>query len=271
MNLFQTIILALIQGLTEFIPVSSSGHLSLLPQILGWKEQSTAFDIVLHGGTLLALIIFFWPKLKTIIQGVRKKDVVQINLVKVIGIGALPALIIGGMIEGINLISDDRIDNLLKNPYSIIFFMILMGFVLILSDFLYKKNVLDIERLKTKHILIIGFLQCLALIRGVSRSGITIFAGLTQGLRREDAAEYSFLMGIPLIAISFIAQLGKFIIKPDLSIGIEHYIIGFIIAFISGYFAVKFMLSFLKKHGLAIFGIYRIIFAIIAFIIIIAR
>ena len=267
MTFLQAIILGLIQGLTEFIPVSSSGHLALIPKLFGWETQPTSFDIILHAGTLFALLIYFFPKLKKLFKGIMKKNESDIDLGKKIIIGSAPAAILGIIIAGLNFATNDRVDQILKSNIILISMLILIGLLFILADSRIKNNTKKISEIGIKNTIIIGLTQCLSLIRGTSRSGITILTGIKQGLSRKEAAEFSFLMGIPLLSFAVFYQIGKFALQKNFEIEIQLLIVGFITSFISGYFAIKFMMKFLQFRGLAIFGIYRIILAIIAIII----
>jgi len=269
MTIIQAIILGLIQGLTEFIPVSSSGHLLLLPEFFGWQEQPTSFDIVLHGGTLLALIIYFYPKLKKLVKGILNREWEQIKLGKKILLGAIPAGALGILISIVDYMTNDAVDNFLKTNLLVIIMIIGIGVLLIISDIIYKNNKKEIKEIGLKETFIIGIGQCLSLLRGTSRSGITILTGLTQKLSRKEAAEFSFLMSIPLIFSAFCYQVFKFILENNMNIEITNLMAGFLAAFISGLIAIKFMLRFLKKQGLSIFGMYRIILGIVVIIILI--
>ncbi|HEX9804969.1 MAG TPA: undecaprenyl-diphosphate phosphatase [Candidatus Dojkabacteria bacterium] len=267
MNTLQVIILSIIQGITEFLPVSSSGHLSLLPKLFGWNQQPTSFDIVLHAGTLLAIIFFFRLKLQKNLKGILNKDKKSIALTKKIIIGVVPALVIGFILALSNEYTDDKIDSILKGEYLTIFLLIFIGIIFLYSKNIFKGKTVQIEELPTRNVLNIGFGQILAFMRGTSRSGITILFGLANGLKIKDAAEFSFLMGIPLIAFSFFYQLGVFILEGESGVSLFHYALGFIVSFVSGYLAISLMLKYLENHGLAIFGFYRIILGIIALII----
>lgn len=266
-EILRGIFLGTVQGFTEFIPVSSSGHLALLPRLFGMSEQSTAFDIVVHGGTLLALLLFFRLKISTILKGVKEKDQKQTSILKKVIIGSLPALIVAGLIELSNIFSDNKIDGIIKSNEVLIFMLISVGLLLIAADFIFKNNSKTLTDLKVKNIIIIGVAQILSLLRGTSRSGITIFAGMSQGLKREEAAEYSFLMGIPVIALGFVFQIVKFLIDKNMNESLLMIFFGFLTSFIFGYIAIAFLLNFLKKYGLTIFGVYRIILGVVALIV----
>ncbi len=258
MTIIQAIILGLVQGLTEFIPVSSSGHLYLIPKLFGWSEHSTAFDIMIHGGTLLALLLYFRKDLFDHLKSKNWK--LFINL----AVASVPALAAGYLFQ-------DLFDEKLKSIWYAISAMIIVGALLIAADYVFKNQKRTVEDITPRNALYIGVAQILSLIRGVSRSGITILAGLVNGLSRKEAARFSFLLSIPVTAAVVAFQSLKIIkgeVIPESSLAL---FIGFLASFISGYFAIKFMLKFLENQGLKIFGIYRLIFAIILIIFVLLK
>lgn len=254
--MFEAIFLGIIQGLTEFIPISSSGHLLVLPDFFGWEENSTTFDIVLHGGSLLALLIHYK---KTLLNIVLKNQKFALN----IGIATLPALIIGFLFK-------DQIDEHLKSITLTAVMLILVGIIFILADTKNKKNSRksEIRELPLKTIFIVGLLQPLAFIRGTSRSGITIIGGLTKDLTLKQAANLSFLLGIPVIGAAFAYSIFEILFKTQESGAedISFLIFGFLSAFIASLISIKFMLKFINTIGLKWFGVYRIALAIIIII-----
>ncbi len=268
MDLYQSFILGTIQGLTEFIPVSSSGHLALLPSLLDWTEQSTTFDIILHGGTLLALIIYFRKKLITMFLLARKGDKKEIDVIKKLIFVTIPAGSVGLFIDLINKTTDDSLEQVIKNDYIMIANLILGGLLFFWVDYSFRNNNKTVKDLSIKNLIVISLFQCLALIRGTSRSGIIIVGAMSQKMTKESAAEFSFLMGIPIIGLSFGYKLLEFILDPKTDVGLSNIIIGFVTSFIFGLIAIKFMLSFLKSKGLSYFGFYRIILALIALVLI---
>ncbi len=266
MSIAQTIILAIIQGLTEFIPVSSSGHLVVIPGLLDWESQSTAFDVILHAGTLFALIIYFRKKLTKIGSGVLKKEKSSIKLLNLLIVSTIPAAMFAFLIEIINKLTDDGIDELMKNNYLVVFMLVSIGILFLFVDKIYGNNEGKIEKMSIKNSLIIGLGQIISLVRGTSRSGITIIFGLSQKLSRKEAAEYSFLMGIPIISIAFIYELIKIITDENIVINVNLSLIGFVVSFLTGLIAINFMLKYLKNNNLQIFGYYRIILGIVVLI-----
>ncbi len=256
MSIFEAIFLGLVQGFTEFIPVSSSGHLVLAQSVFG-NEIDHLFIQTLDFGTALALIIYFWSRLVDLARQVfLKKDY---RLARNILITSIPAGLLG-------LLLADFIQNSkeLLNPLVVAIMLAIVGVLMIVIDKLPRKsNKTDGRALSPKRALVIGVAQAFALIPGVSRSGSTIIASRVMGLSPKAAAEYSFMVAIPIM----LGLLTKLLVKDSdrayLLANLEPVIIGNIAAFISGMIAIKFMLSYLANHGLAIFGWYRIAVATI--------
>ncbi len=278
MDIFQSIILGIVQGLTEFIPVSSSGHLELLPKVLSFNEPSTEYIIFLHFGTLVALVIYFRKKILSLIKSSinylkgNRDSIVKsdINLIKLLVIATIPAGIIGLILENtIENFYDSSANSTVAALLTIIP-LIVVGVFFLFTDKLFKNSTKDLESLNVNKSLTIGFAQALALIRGVSRSGITLISGQALGLSRVAAAEFGFLMSIPIVTATSLLSIYT-IISGKLELSSNDtliYIVGFLSAFISGFLAIKFLLSFLKKNGLRVFGIYRIIIGLILLIVI---
>lgn len=266
--MFEAIVLGIIQGATEFIPVSSSGHLLLLPNIFGWEEQSTTFDVFLHGGTLCSLIIYYRKILLNLYQkAIAKEKEAWEGIVKII-IATIPA---AAAALAMKLALEDQF----KSAELAIFNLIIIGIIFILIDIKLKlgkeastTNILDtLKGVKYKDALLIGLFQPLALLRGMSRSGIVIIGGITQKLDLKQAVDFSFLIGIPIIALAFAGDLLEIIVNGLGEEKLLHLIIGFITAFISGLIAIQIMLKIINTTGLKWFGVYRIILGlIVAFI-----
>ena len=245
-ELIQSAVLGVVQGLTEFLPVSSSGHLVTIPWIFGWHDLGPTFDVALHLGTLLALLLYFWKDWLDIIKNWQEP------LLWLIAIGCVPAAIAGFKYE-------KYFDTVFRSPLIIGIFMIGMGLLMMLAE-RYGRKLRSLETLNLGDSLGIGFAQVLALMPGVSRSGITVTAGLFGGLKRETAARYSFLLAMP---ITFGAGLLK--MHSVLKTGIPQeeqmsFILGIVMAAVVGYLAIRFLLNFLKNHSLYIFVWYRLFF-----------
>ena len=265
MSIFEAILLGIIQGLSEFLPISSTGHLTVAGKLMSLissehPEQWTAFIAVIQLGTMLAVLVYFWKDLIAIV-----KDFVNDNLIKpvkyseqkqnskigwLIIIGTIPVVIIG-------LAFKDAIEGALtKNLYVIASSLIILALILALAEKTakFKKNIENVTLLDS---VIIGIAQALSLIPGSSRSGTTITAGLFVGLNREAAARFSFLLSIPAVLASGLLQLYEALKFIDQSMTIS-IIIATIVSGISGYLAIDFLLKFLKKNSTFLFIYYRI-------------
>lgn len=265
MSLLDALILGIVQGLTEFLPVSSSGHLILAETWLKLPvEQLKSFDISLHFGTLLALIVYFFWDFWGLIKGavmfvvskfspkkiVSPEDAKFQKLLGMLFLASLPAVAAG-------LFLNDWFDENFRNPFTIAIFLIVVGVLFFVAEFIYvrRKN----ADLNWKQAIIIGLCQALALMPGVSRSGITISSGLFLGVKREEAARFSFLMGSvaifggTLFAIVGVLK-GKFAL-PSLDILFT----GIVSSFLVSLAAISFLMRYLKNHTLHIFGVYRVI------------
>jgi undecaprenyl-diphosphatase len=250
---FQIIWLAIIQGITEFLPVSSSGHLILMPQLFDWPDQGLAFDVAVHVGTLLAVIIYFRQDIWLMTRDwslsiVQRQPTSNSRLAWMIILGTLPAVFFGFLIN-------NSLEEALRNPILIATTTIGFGALLWWSDIKGKRE-RDEHTLSYRDIAIIGFAQALALIPGTSRSGITITAGLLIGLTRNAAARLSFLLSIPLILGAGLLKLND-LIKSELPVHWDILIGGAIIAFISAYLVIAVFLKWINKIGMAPFAWYR--------------
>jgi len=253
MSIFESLILGLIQGITEFIPVSSSGHLLITHEIFGSGGSTLAFDVALHVGTLLALLLYFKNDLIDLLRNLNAKNK-QGSLARLLVAATIPAVVAGLLFTG-------YIDDNLRTPLVVAITLASVGFLMLIVDSIStnKKE----QQVTTKQGMTVGLAQAIALIPGVSRSGITITTGMFMGLSRSQAARFSFLLAIPIIAGSAAGVLLKE--SDGLSTGNWQLAIGTIAAFISGLLAIKFLLRVISKVGLKPFAIYRIILAIIVF------
>jgi undecaprenyl-diphosphatase len=231
--MLEAIILGIVQGVTEFLPVSSTAHLILFPWFFNWRGDvnTLTFDIALHAGTLLSLILFFWKDWTELIA---KKH----RLFGLIILASIPAGVAGFFLN-------DIVENGLRRPLIISVMLIAVGFLMLIAEKANKYK--DIEKTGLKDAVIIGIAQAIALIPGVSRSAITISAGLFRGFEREAAARFSFLLHFKK---AFISQGNH-----DLKL----FSIGIITSCITGLVAIKFLLAFLKKYPLNLFVYYRFI------------
>ncbi len=260
MNLLRVIILGVIQGLTEFLPVSSSAHLVLVPYLLHWEFLPLYFNVTLHLGTLLAVLIFFRSELLLIINSFfqpSEKDNFPRKLVILLIFATLPAVILGSVFE-------DFFSRLFEKPAYVSIFLLFTAFILFTSE-RFSKKIKEIKEMRLKDAVLIGLFQALAIIPGISRSGATIGMGLLRGYRREDAVKFSFLLSIPIIFGSFIFELKE----ANLNLTKENFsllLLGFIFSFFAGYLAISFLLKYVKKKSLYLFSIYCLIVSLISFI-----
>lgn len=242
------------------MPISSSGHLVAIPFLLGWPAHSLAFDVALHFGTVIALIYFFWRDWYQIIRsGFKLKTTSDYpypqNALWQIAVASIPAAIFG-------LLIDKYVESYFHQPILLAINFALFGFILWFVDKKCLSNV-TLEQVPYKKSLAIGFAQSIALIPGVSRSGITMTAARMIGLNRENAARFSFLVGMP-------AMIGAFLLKfKDLSANDLNlaFFIGILASAVFGIIAIKFLLNYLKKSDFSVFLWYRVAFAIILFLV----
>lgn len=245
----KAIIMGVVQGLTEFFPVSSTAHLILFPWFFGWSGDidSLTFDVALHGGTLVALLICFYRDWIDMLTKNRQ-------MLYYIIIATIPAGIAG-------ILLNDLVEHTLRSPVIIIFSLVVFGILMLIAES-YSKRLKSRTggQASLKDYIFIGLAQAIALIPGVSRSGITITAGLFRNLTREPAARFSFLLSTPVIGGAVLLE-GRKLFNGPVSYNLELFGIGFIAAFISGFFAIKFLLYFLRKHPMNIFVYYRFLLA----------
>ncbi len=243
----QAIILGILQGATEFFPVSSTAHLILFPWFFKWSGEinTLLFDVALHAGTLIALLLCFYRDWLDMLTKNRK-------LLFYIVFATIPAGVIGALFN-------DVVEQKLRNPLIIVFSTVIFGVLMLVAERRSKRNK---EHTSLKDALFIGVAQAIALIPGVSRSGITMTAGLFKDLTRESAARFSFLLSTPVIAGATVLE-GRKLLKHPQSYHLDIFAIGVVSALISGLFAIKFLLRFLKKHPLNIFAYYRFLLAVV--------
>lgn len=267
MEIYQALILGIIQGLTELLPVSSSAHLNVLPWILGWTNSKAfmiefdgAFDVALHFGTLLAIGGFFFKDwLKLIKAGykklVKKEDSVDGRMFFYILLATIPAGVLALILDKI---SDSIIgDNFKLKMVLIAIALIVMGIILAIVD-KKSKNKIKYEKITFKQAMMIGLSQAIAAaFPGVSRSGITMTVARKYQIDRASAAKFSFLLSTPIVAAAVLVDLGEFALSSF------SFWVGIISSFVVGLFVVKFLMNYLKKGSFKVFAIYRVILGLI--------
>lgn len=262
MDFFQIAVLAIVQGLTEFLPISSSAHLILVPKILEWPDQGLAFDVAVHVGTLSAVILYFRQQIIDItvdwIKSLQqRRSVGQSQLGWGVIIGTIPAVIAGFVFK-------DYIETELRDPLVIAFTTVFFGLLLWVAD-ANGRRVRNETTINMLDVIIIGLAQALALIPGTSRSGITITAALFLGFNREGAARFSFLLSIPLILGAGLLKLKDLL---EMNTAVDWYAIsaGTVISGVSAYICIYFFLKALNSIGMAPFVIYRLLLGALLFV-----
>jgi undecaprenyl-diphosphatase len=258
MDLLQIIVLAIVQGLTEFLPISSSAHLILVPRFLGWQDQGIAFDVAVHIGTLSAVILYFRHELIPLYMDwhnsiLQHKTVGDSALAWGILLGTVPVSIAG-------LLISDYMDNL-RAPIIIALTTIIFGLLLWYADSTEKQHRSE-HQLTIVHIIIIGIAQAIALIPGTSRSGITITMALLLGYNRVSAARVSFLLSIPVIILAGGLETLK-LIESNESIEWFSLLAGIILSAISAYLCIVYFIQLLDKIGMKPFVIYRLLLGLV--------
>ena len=236
----------IIQGLTEFLPISSSGHLVLIPALFDREAPDLATSAMLHLGTLAAVLVYFRSDLAKMARFDRPAR----RLISLILIGSIPAAVLG-------LAFEDRIEEIVSDPVVVAYFLILTGVILLLTTLL-RAGDRTVEDLDVKDSVVVGFAQSFALIPGISRSGMTISAGMARGIEKTEAARFAFLLGIPVIAGAGLLQMID-VLSSGASIPAEVWV-GMVAAGLSGYAAIAILLRLLTRVGLAPFGIYCVAF-----------
>lgn len=259
MNIIQALILGIVQGLTELLPISSSAHLAIIPWIFDWTKSEEfriafeGFDVALHAGTLLAIGIFFFKDWISLIKGGYKKVVKKENSIEgrmfwYIVLATIPGGIIGFLL-------DHFVGDKLTTPLIIAIALIVMGIILYIVD-KKAKSTIDYEHMTLKETFLIGFAQSLAFIPGVSRSGVTMTVARMLNVDRKSAAKYSFMLSAPIVLAATIFKLKDFVFSVPFFVGI-------FASFLVGIVVIKFLLQYLQKGSFKGFAIYRVIAGVV--------
>lgn len=261
MSVFKAVILGIIQGIAEFLPISSSAHLILFPYLFGWGESSLAFDVALHFGTMMAvLVVFFkdwWNLFVGAIKDVKeKKKSTNGKIFWYLVVATIPAALVG-------LLLDDVVENVIRNNIWVIAIALaVMGVLIYVGDRWakkhYKKEV-KFEDISLKQALLVGVSQAFAVIPGFSRSGTTILAGRLMGISKEAITKFTFLLSVPVICGATILKVGDLVFTKEV-------IIGIVSSFAMGIVSIKFLLNYIKKHDFSVFAFYRVILAIVVLV-----
>ena len=256
--MLKNIILGIVQGIGEFLPISSSAHLILVPYLFGWGESSMAFDIALHVGTLAAVLVVFFRDWWDLFMGAcnkvfHGKDSFDNKMFWYLVIATVPGALLGFLL-------DDLVEGVFRKQIWLIALALgIMGVLIFLGDRWADKHYkieTDFKHISLKQATLIGLSQALAIIPGFSRSGTTILTARLMGLSKSAATKFTFLLSVPIIAGAAVLKI------TDLELSMATFI-GIGTSFIVGLFTIKFLLDYIKKHDFSVFAIYRVIFAII--------
>ena len=257
MTWIQIIVLAIVQGLTEFLPISSSGHLVLVPSIFDWADQGLVFDIAVHFGSLVAVCLYFRSDLAGLVRGGlqllgRRNETLESRLALAIVIGTVPAAIAGLMFAG-------WIEANLRSPLVVVYTLAGYAILLAAADRFGRRS-RNIASVGLRDAVVIGLAQALALVPGTSRSGVTITAAMTLGLQRKDAARFSFLLSVPVILLATVYKLASLLFDGThiewATLGVAALMSAFV-----AYLSIEFFMRFVNAIGLLPFAIYRLILA----------
>jgi len=256
MDIFTPVLLGIVEGLTEFLPVSSTGHLILATKLLGYDAARwEVFNIVIQLGAILAVVVLYWRTFWAVLRGLARRDALAIRFTRNILVAFIPAAVIG-------LALHKRIEALLGNALVVAVALILGGMAILAIEWRVKKaHVVGVAEVPIGTVAGIGLVQCLAMIPGVSRSGATIMGALSLGVERRTAAEFSFFLAIPTMLGATVVQLASHrheLTAPG-AIGLGTIGIGFVVSFIVALVVIKAFVSIVTRHGFAPFAWYRII------------
>jgi len=269
MNIFQAIVLGIMQGATEFVPISSSAHLVLVPWLLDWPEPGLVFDTIVHWGTLVAVLAVFWHDLVALARAWarslvdRQLNPTEAKLAWLIIVGTLPGAPIGFFCE-------DFFESLFSSPGWVAALLLVTGAILTVSERLGKRQ-RSMGDLSWFDSVLIGLAQGLAIAPGISRSGATMAMGLLRGVQREAAARYSFLLATPIVFGAGLLQLVKLLQAGVVRAQLPPLIIGFLAAAISGYLCIEFLLAYLQRGRLYVFALYCWLAGFVSLIIFLMR
>jgi len=258
MTLLQSIILGIIQGASEFLPISSSGHLVLAPYVFGWDippQEAFIFDVLVQVATLTAVIIYYWKDLLQILNSMFRGIVSRKPLYDFhsrLGWYLILATIPAGLAA---IFFKDTFEKAFSNPKSAAIFLICTSIFLIIAE-IFGSRYRSLDTASWLDALWVGFFQVFALFPGISRSGSTISGGMLRGLNRESSARFSFLMAVPVMSAAGVLAISDLLTSPNLLSKLPIYIVGFITAALVGYLAIRWFISYLSKKSLYLFAVY---------------
>ena len=265
MDAVQAIVLGIVQGLTEFLPISSTAHLRIVPAFMGWEDPGAAFTAVTQLGTMAAVLLYFradlWRIATTWVASLRRPELrptLDARMGWYIALGTIPIGVFG-------LVFADQIESGARDLYLIGTMLIVLGLILLLAERVARRD-RGIEDITRRDGILVGFAQALALVPGVSRSGATITAGLFLGFDRASAARYSFLLSVPAVVISGLFELRK--IGEEEGAGVVPTALATLCAFVVGYASIAFLLRWLAHHSTAVFVAYRVALGVLVLVLV---
>ncbi len=261
MGVLQAVIIGIIQGLTEFLPISSSAHLILVPAFTGWQDQGVAFDLAVHLGTLAAVLLYFRRDVGALTQDatqalLQRRHTGQSRLAVALVIGTLPTGLLGLLLLGV-------VDTLLRSVHIIIATTVIFSVFLGLAD-VYGRKQRTVESITWMDALLVGCAQAMALIPGTSRSGATITAGLMLGMTRETASRFSFLLAIPITALAATVILLR-LLGQEVDVNWFSFLIGTAASFTTALLAIHYFLKWLNRFGMWPYVVYRLVLAVVLY------
>jgi len=250
------LILGIVEGVTEFLPVSSTGHLILATELLGSDaEKWAAFNVIIQLGAILAIVVLYWRTFWAVIEGLFRRNAMSWRFVRNVLIGFMPSAILGFLLI-------NQIELLLGNSYVVAIALILGGIAILVIERLVKETpIVGVAEMPLKTVLGVGLIQCISMIPGVSRSGATIMGGLSLGVERRTAAEFSFFLAIPTMVGATTLELVKHqdtLLAGASGVGLGTVAVGFVVSFIVAIVVVKAFVAYISRHGFAPFAWYRI-------------
>jgi len=250
------IILGIVEGVTEFLPVSSTGHLILATELLGFDaDKWAAFNVIIQLGAILAIVVLYWRTFWAVLEGMLNGNPVSWRFVRNILVAFLPSAILGFLLI-------NRIEALLGNAYVVAFALILGGVAILIIERLAKRNeIVGVAEMPLNTVIGVGLVQCLSMIPGVSRSGATIMGGLSLGVERRTAAEFSFFLAIPTMLGATTLELVKHretLLAGAHGVGLGAVAVGFVVSFVVAIVVVRGFVHYISRHGFAPFAWYRI-------------
>jgi len=256
------IILGVVEGVTEFLPVSSTGHLILATELLGFDaEKWAAFNVIIQLGAILAIVVLYWRTFWAVLEGLVRRNTMSWRFVRNILIGFLPSAILGFLLI-------NKIEALLGSPKVVAVAFIVGGIAILLIEKLVKRtDIVGVAEMPLKTVIGVGLIQCLAMIPGISRSGATIMGGLSLGVERRTAAEFSFFLAIPTMLGATTLELVKhrdMLMASASGVGFGTVAVGFVVSFVVAIVVVRAFVHYISRHGFAPFAWYRIVAGAVA-------